>query len=215
MNYIDLDSEMPEEWKEIFVKVTDLPALKGGENRKALLLDRDGVLNENVTCIVSLDRFNLLPGIGPALKKAQDAGYLLILITNQPDISKGFYSFEDLHKIHKKLRNYLLESGVNLAAIYTCPTHPDSGFDGEIVELKYNSWFRKPGHGLLEQAIKDYCLNRSLSYMIGDNKSDMLAAEAAQVKGILVSEKIHDINVDPFVCSNILEAVDSILLYNK
>lgn len=143
---------------------------------KAIFLDRDGVLNKELGRYVnSAEDFELLP-VAEILKKFQDAGYLLIVITNQGGISKELYDHKILSTIHQKLTDHLNNSGVKLTEIYYCPHHPDFG----------NCLCRKPDSLLLEKAIARFKIDKENSYFIGDNERDIEAGKKAGVKTILI-----------------------------
>lgn len=156
-------------------------------DKKAVFLDRDGVINENSPKIDSPEKLIMLPGVEEAIKKLNDAGYLTIIVTNQPEIAKGFYTVNNLNMVNEHLGNLISEKGAHLDAIYFCPHHPESGFPGEIPELKMKCACRKPEPGMLLKAIKDHGINPKKSWMVGDSKSDIIAGQSAGVKTILVN----------------------------
>ena len=156
--------------------------------KKAIFLDRDGVINKNADDITTPEKFEMLPGVSEAIKKINDSGYLAIIITNQPIISKGFCTFDDLKKIHDKMNAELAEAGAHIDAIYVCPHHPKKGFEGEVSELKIDCDCRKPKPGLIKQAIAEHDIDTKESWMIGDSPSDIAAGKAAGVKTVLVSD---------------------------
>lgn len=157
--------------------------------KKAIFLDRDGVINENVKDMNRVEQFVMLPNVSKAIKKINDAGYLAIIITNQPIIAKGFLSFETLENIHEKMKDELRKDGAHIDDIFVCPHHPKKGFPGEIVELKIDCACRKPKPGLFLQAIKKYNIDVSKSWMIGDSKSDVVAAKNAGINSIFIPDK--------------------------
>ena len=157
------------------------------EHIKAIFLDRDGVMNKNVKDMKTPEQFELLEGVSEAIKKINDAGYLVIIITNQPTISKGFLTFKDMSRIHDKMNKELNKHNAYIDAIYICPHHPEKGFIGEIPELKINCNCRKPKPGLLLDAIKDYNIDRQHSWMIGDSMTDIVAGKNASIKTAFVS----------------------------
>lgn len=145
---------------------------------KAVFLDRDGVLNKELgDYVCRLEDFQVLPDVAPALKKLQDKGYLLIVVTNQGGIAKGWYSHETLLCMHEKLKEELKKAGVELSEIYYSPQHPK--FTG-------NSLCRKPGSLMLEKALARFDIDPSLSYLVGDRERDIEAARCAGIAGILV-----------------------------
>jgi D-glycero-D-manno-heptose 1,7-bisphosphate phosphatase len=171
--------------------------------QKAIFLDRDGVINKYVGFLRNIDAFELLPGVAGAVKKINDSGFLAIVVTNQPVIARGEVTTGQLREIHNKMETLLGQEGAYIDGLYVCPHHPDKGFEGEVPELKIDCECRKPKPGLLLQAAKDFHIDLSASWMIGDSESDIRAGEAAGCKCILVGEKekIH----------NLQEAVDHLL----
>lgn len=156
--------------------------------QKAVFLDRDGTINIHKGFITFPDEIELIPYAADAIKAFRAAGYLVIVITNQPVIARGDCSKEELEKIHGRLEMLLGKEGAFLDDIYYCPHHPDSGFDGEIKELKIKCTCRKPSPGLILQAQKDYNINLSQSFMVGDSEADYEAGKAAGCTPILLSD---------------------------
>ena len=144
---------------------------------KAVFLDRDGVLNhEQGDYIRRVEDFIILDNY-TALKTLQDKGYMLIVATNQGGLAKGWYSEEELAKMHTMLREAYREHGIEFTDMFYCPHHPN--FTGECD-------CRKPKPGLLLQGIEKYNIDPSKSYFIGDRERDVEAGIAAGVKGILI-----------------------------
>ncbi len=151
--------------------------------QKAIFLDRDGTINKTTGFLTSADQFELIDGVAEAVKTINKSGYLAIVITNQPVIARGECSFEELQRIHNKMETELGKVGAFVDAIYFCPHHPDRGFEGERIEYKCQCDCRKPEPGLLLQAAKDFNIDLSQSYMIGDSARDVEAGGNAGVKG--------------------------------
>lgn len=150
--------------------------------QKAVFLDRDGTINKYVGFLRNIDDFELLPGVAQAIRKINNSGYLAIVITNQPVIARGEVSLQELDAIHNKMETLLGAEGAYLDAIYYCPHHPDKGFKGERVEYKINCYCRKPKPGLLLQAARDFNIDLSKSWMVGDGENDVLAGKNAGCK---------------------------------
>lgn len=165
-------------------------AKKNLSNRqKAVFLDRDGTLNKSVGFLTRIEQMELLPSVCEAIRIINNSGYLAILVTNQPQISRGELDFEELYNIHNKLETLLGESGAYLDALYFCPHHTDKGFEGERIEYKLNCECRKPNAGMLMAAAKDFNIDLSTSYMIGDSDIDIQAGRNAGCKkNIKISE---------------------------
>lgn len=176
--------------------------------QKAVFLDRDGTLNREVGFLRNIDDLELLPGAAYAVRSLNEAGYLVILATNQPVIARGEVSVSELENIHNKLETLLGNEGAYLDSIYFCPHHPDSGFKGEIPELKFECECRKPKPGMLLKAADDFNIDLSESWMIGDSERDVKAGIAAGCKTALIGEE--DFGQD--LCgASLKECVESIL----
>lgn len=155
--------------------------------QKAVFLDRDGTINVYKDFLTDIDDFELIPGVADAIKKINALGYLAIVITNQPVIARGEISWDQLEEIHNKMETELGKEGAYLDGIYFCPHHPHKGYDGEIVELKIECDCRKPKPGMILKASKDFNVDLSQSYMLGDSENDIKAGIAAGCKSILLN----------------------------
>ncbi|EFI70867.1 MULTISPECIES: D-glycero-beta-D-manno-heptose 1,7-bisphosphate 7-phosphatase [Segatella] len=156
--------------------------------QKAIFLDRDGTINKYVGFLRNIDDFELIEGVSDAIKKINQSGFLAIVVTNQPVIARGEVTWDELQEIHKKMETLLGMDGAYIDGLYICPHHPDKGFDGERPEYKFDCDCRKPKPGLLLQAAKDYNINLSESYMIGDSERDVEAGKAASCKDSILIE---------------------------
>lgn len=164
--------------------------------QKAIFLDRDGTINKYVGFVRKLDDFELINGVADAIKQINNLGYLVIVVTNQPVIARGEVSYEELNEIHNKMETLLGEEGAYIDGIYFCPHHPDKGFDGEIKELKIECDCRKPKPGMILEAAKDFNIDLSKSWMIGDSENDILAGVNAGCKTALLSNINNEIGQD-------------------
>ena len=173
--------------------------------QKAIFLDRDGTINKYVGFLRNIDDFELIKGVAEAIKLINQSGYLAIVVTNQPVIARGEVTWEELNEIHKKMATLLGKEGAYIDGIYICPHHPDKGFEGERPEYKIDCDCRKPKPGLLLQASKDFNIDLSKSYMIGDSQRDVEAGENAGVKN---SYKIEENSKDALL-NSILKIVRS------
>ena len=169
------DMGTPERYYEVErdIQSGKVKARNLSKKQKAIFLDRDGTINKYVGFLTKPEQFELLPGVADAIKLINKSGYLAVVVTNQPVIARGDCTWEELQQIHDKMETELGMEGVFLDAIYICPHHPDKGFEGERPEYKFVCDCRKPQPGLLLQAAKDYNIDLSQSYMIGDSSSDM------------------------------------------
>lgn len=144
---------------------------------KAVFLDRDGVINHDPgDYTMSLDEFTVLPDVFVALRKLQDHGFKLILITNQGGIAKGLYTHAVVHDIHTSFRRDCAEHGVVFADIFYAPSHPEY----------WESLFRKPDSMMIERAIAKHGVDASKSWIIGDKQRDLDAGAKAGVQGLLM-----------------------------
>ncbi len=160
--------------------------------QKAIFLDRDGTINKYVGFLRDINEFELIDGVSKAIKMINQSGYLAIVVTNQPVIARGEVSWEELQEIHKKMETLLGKEGAYIDGMYICPHHPDKGFEGERPEYKFDCDCRKPKPGLLLQAAKDFNIDLSQSYMIGDSDRDVEAGKAAGCKESLMLEMNKD-----------------------
>lgn len=154
--------------------------------QKAIFLDRDGTINKYVGFLRKEEEFELLPGVAEAIKKINKTGYLAIVVTNQPVIARGEVSLEELEMVHNKMETLLGKEGAYLDAIYYCPHHPHSGYEGEVKELKIDCDCRKPKPGMFLKAASDFNIDLKQSYMVGDSENDILAGKAAGCKTVLL-----------------------------
>lgn len=171
--------------------------------QKAIFLDRDGTINKMVGFITKPEQFELIEGAAEAIKTINKSGYLTIVVTNQPVIARGDCTFEELQTIHDKMETELGKVGAFVDAIYVCPHHTDKGFEGERPEYKCNCNCRKPKPGLLFQAAKDFNIDLSESYMIGDSLRDVEAGDNACVK--------KSIKIEENIENRLLEAVKQLI----
>lgn len=151
-------------------------------NRPAIFLDRDGTLIEDVGYPHRPEDLRLLPGIVPALCRMQQLGFVLVVVTNQSGIARGYFSEEQMHAFHALLREQLEMGGVRIEAFYHCPFHPAAS----VPEYRCDSPLRKPKPGMLLLAAEELSLDLAASFAIGDKKSDVLAGQAARCRSILV-----------------------------
>ena len=154
--------------------------------QRAIFLDRDGTINIYKGFLRNIHDFELIQGIGSAIRTINEQGYLVLVVTNQPVIARGELSKEELEEIHNRMETELGEEGAYLDGIYVCPHHPHKGYEGEIAELKFDCGCRKPKPGMLLCAAKDFNINLEESWMVGDRESDIKAGRAAGCKTALV-----------------------------
>ena len=147
--------------------------------QRAVFLDRDGTINQYKGFITQPEQLELIDGVAEAIRKINASGYLAIVVSNQPVIARGECTEEELANIHNKMETDLGKQGAYVDALYFCPHHPDKGFAGERVEYKIACDCRKPKPGMLLRAAKEYNIDLSQSYMVGDSYRDVEAGLAA------------------------------------
>ena len=163
--------------------------------QKAVFLDRDGTINICNGFVSCPEDFCLIEGAAEAIKKINNAGYLAIVITNQPVIARGETDFDTLDLIHKKMETDLGVHGAYIDDLFFCPHHPDRGFPGERPEYKIDCDCRKPKPGMIFSAAKKYNIDLSQSYMAGDDKRDIEAGKNAGCMPVLIT---HDFTLLDF-----------------
>ena len=156
--------------------------------QRAVFLDRDGTLNKYVGFLRDIDELELLPGVAEAVWAINRSGYLAVVATNQPVITRGEVTAPQLEEIHAKLETLLGAEGAYLDGIYYCPHHPHKGYEGEVPELKIDCDCRKPKPGLLLRAAEELNIDLSRSWMVGDGEADILAGKAAGCRTALIGE---------------------------
>jgi len=139
---------------------------------KALFLDRDGVVNVEKNYLHKIEDFELMEGIIDVCRGYQEQGYLIIIVTNQSGISRGYYTEEDFALLSRWMEDHFKEFGITITRIYHCPHH--ESIDG-VCEC------RKPSPGMFLEAQRDYDLDMATSVMIGDNERDIEASLKAGV----------------------------------
>ena len=150
--------------------------------RPAVFLDRDGTLVEEVPYLHEPDRVVLVTGAGAALAALAAAGFALVLVTNQAGVARGYYDEAAVAAVHRRLAALLARDGVRLDGVFWCPHHPQ----GTVARYAVACRCRKPAPGMLETAAARLGLDLPGSYLIGNHGSDLAAAAAAGVTGLLV-----------------------------
>jgi len=150
--------------------------------KRAVFLDRDGTINVEKNYLIEPSEFEFIPGVPEALKRLQDAGFLLVVVTNQSGVARGYFSLDKVERLHRHLVELLDEQGVAISGVYVCPHHPRSGLGEYLCECNC----RKGKPGMLLQAAKELDIDLSNSFMIGDKWADIEAGEAAGCRAILV-----------------------------
>ena len=145
---------------------------------KTVFLDRDGVINqERSDYVKSISELEIYPNVAKNIKLLKDAGFLVVVITNQSAVNRGIVTPEMINQIHNSIQNHLKKYGTFLDGFYYCPHTPNE-----------NCNCRKPKSGLLEKAILELNIDLNSSWMIGDSDSDIEAANSIGCKAIKISE---------------------------
>ncbi len=172
----------------------------------AVFLDRDGTINHDTGYISDPEGLVLLPGAASAIKRLNENGIKVIVVTNQSGVGRGYFTEADLRAVNKRLEELLLLDGARLDGIYYCPHRPEEGCG-----------CRKPEVGLLERAAEEHAIDPRASFMVGDKAVDVHLAKRAGAKAILVltgkgAEEEEKLDEKPdFVAMDILDAVTWIL----
>ncbi len=162
--------------------------------KKAIFLDRDGVINKEVgNYVYKVSDFIINEGVFEALKLLQDADYLLIIITNQGGIAKNIYTKQDVDKVHGFLNSELQKHNIKLTEIYYCPHHN---------EVNNICLCRKPNSIMIEKAIARFNIDVNKSYMIGDRNRDVEAGEKAGLKTVKILSNENILEICKKIISN-------------
>ncbi len=148
---------------------------EGAEKRPAVFLDRDGTIIDEIGYLSDPEKISFYPGAIEAMKELQSAGYLLIVVTNQSGIGRGYFSEETAAAVNFSMLNKLREQGVVVSATYFCPHHPDA-----------QCRCRKPDTLMAERATRDVGVDIGRSWMIGDTARDVIMGAASGLKTALV-----------------------------
>ncbi len=163
---------------------------KGVFGRRAVFIDRDDTIAKDVPYCPSPEKLVLFDGVGMSIKRLNEAGFLVIVVTNQSGVGRGFFTEAKLSEIHEKMRQDLAREGAKVDAVYHCPHLPEEGCE-----------CRKPNIGMVLQALEDFDIDLSSSYVVGDSEREMELARRIGAKGIQVTKEL-DFN----------QAVDLILM---
>ena len=158
--------------------------------RPAAFLDRDGVLNIDHGYAHRLDQLEWIEGAPEAVRLLNEAGYYVLVVTNQSGIARGYYSEEAVSAFHERMQKDLASQGAHIDAFYFCPHHPE----GTIEALAIRCQCRKPAPGMLEQAAREWPIDRTESFLIGDNEADMDAARAFGIPGIRFDWRVDSLS---------------------
>lgn len=197
--------------KELSSGLVNKKCLKN--KQKAIFIDRDGVINKYKGFIRNSNEIELLDKVVEAVKLINRSEYLAIIVSNQPVIARGECTFDGVEEMFNKIETILGKEGAYFDGIYYCPHHPHSGYEGEIKELKIVCECRKPNIGMIKQAAKDFNIDISESYIIGDTNADIQTGINAGMKQIKVESEVKEKeNIQPTMnAHNLFDAVNLIL----
>ncbi|MBI1921535.1 MAG: D-glycero-beta-D-manno-heptose 1,7-bisphosphate 7-phosphatase [Geobacter sp.] len=150
--------------------------------RRAVFLDRDGTINVEKNYLHRIEDFEFIPGAASAIKRLNDAGFLVIVVTNQSGVARGYYEIEAVHRLHAFLDKELAAVDAHVDAYYVCPHHPEEG----VGEYRCDCHCRKPMPGMLLDAARKFGIDLAASFMIGDKLADVEAAVKGGCKPLLV-----------------------------
>lgn len=175
-------------------------------NRKAIFLDRDGVINKEVDYLYKIKDFVFTKGCIEALRLFQLEGYLIFIITNQAGIGRGLYSEADFHTLNNWMLNKLKNNNVKVDAVRFCPHHAQHGLGA----YKRDCNNRKPKPGMINSLVLKYNIDISQSILVGDKLSDIEAGVAAKIKTLVLVKSGKEIpkripNTVKFLCENLAE----------
>ncbi len=184
--------------------------------RRAVFLDRDGTINIEKDYLYRIEDFEFIVGVPQAIKRLNEAGFLVVVVTNQSGVARGLFNQDQVEKLHRHIQQELDRVGARIDGFYLCPHHPTEG----IGEFRLDCPCRKGKPGMLLQAAVEHDIDLSRSFMIGDKMADVEAGEAAGCSSLLVltgygkaeSEKLEKDRVGVF--ADLAQAVDSVLVEN-
>ena len=179
---------------------------------RAVFLDRDGTLIRDTGHAFRPADIELLDGVAAGLRRLQQAGYCLIVVTNQAGVAKGFFKEEDVFAMHRRLREILSREGVGIADFYYCPHHPD----GSVPEYARRCDCRKPEPGLILRASRERSIELRDSWLIGNGLTDVQAGQTAGCRTVLLGADADEATEDSLppqtaVARNFAQAVEIIL----
>jgi D-glycero-D-manno-heptose 1,7-bisphosphate phosphatase len=158
-------------------------SISTNNDRRGVILDRDGTLVADAGFVHRVADLRLLDGVVSALRRLTGLGFRLAIATNQSGVARGLFSEADMHAFNRALCQRLSCEGIAIAGVYCCTVHPSEG----VGTYRCDSPLRKPNPGMILQAAQDHGLNLAASYTIGDKKSDVLAGRAAGCRTVLLA----------------------------
>ncbi|HKD46087.1 MAG TPA: HAD family hydrolase, partial [Rhizomicrobium sp.] len=152
--------------------------------KQAAFFDRDGVINIDRGYVENPDQFDLVDGVGRAIRLCRDAGYLVFVVTNQAGVAHGYFDEDAVRKLHVHMRERLAVEGALVDDVRYCPHHPEA----KRAEYRKHCSWRKPGAGMILDLAKFWPVDLSRSFLVGDKESDLEAARSVRMQGFLYSE---------------------------
>lgn len=158
-------------------------------SRPAAFLDRDGVINVDHGYVFRPEQLALTPTAAEGIRLLNEAGYPVLVVTNQSGVARGLYGIAEVEAFHTHLDAELRRAGAHVDAFYYCPYHPD----GSIADFAIEHEDRKPGIGMIRRAMRDWDVGTEGSFLIGDKQSDLDAARAAGIAGYRIEPDTGDL----------------------
>ena len=179
---------------------------------KAVFLDKDGTLIEDIPYNVNPDLICLSPGALEALRLLQDKGYQLIVVSNQSGVARGYFKEQDLRPVEDRIRELLFSVGIHLSGFYYCPHHPE----GTVSKYAVECFCRKPQPGMIYRAAIEHGINLAASWMVGDILNDIEAGHRAGCQTVLIDNghetewKVTPLRQPEFIVKDLMGAAQAI-----
>ena len=173
----------------MIAKQTDSKSVTPTTRRPAAFFDRDGVLNVDHGYVHRPEQLEWIAGAPESVRLLNEAGYCVLVITNQSGVARGFFDEAAVKSFHAHMQNVLAGKGAHIDAFYYCPHHPE----GTVKAFAMACSCRKPRTGMLEQAAREWPIDLNRSFFMGDKDNDMAAAAAFKVRGIKFDSRLHSL----------------------
>ncbi len=177
------------------------------QKRAAVFLDRDDTINIDYGYVFEKEKLVFMPGAVEAIKKLNDAGFLIFVVTNQSAVARGYCSEQEVVAFHEHMEKQLQTTGASVDAYYFCPHHPDFG------DEKYRRYCkcRKPENGMFDMAVNDFEFDVERSWMVGDKIRDIQFGIKSGLRTILIGNEHHENLISDFFQPSLLKAAEVIL----